>query len=170
MLRNLKISKKIGASFALGLAIFSTIGFIAYQGTTQIVETSHKEKDTYQVLNQLEGLITRIKDAETGQRGYIITGRDSYLQPYIESRKVVEREIKDLQNLTKSNPNQQRRLETLEPQIRSKLAELQETIELRKTKGFAAASEVVLTDRGKNLMDEIRQTVAAMKNEERDLL
>ncbi len=170
MLRNLKISKKIGASFALGLAIFSTIGFIAYLGTTQIVETSRKEKDTYQVLNQLEGLITKIKDAETGQRGYIITGRESYLQPYNQSLKTVDREIKDIQNLTKSNPNQQRRLETLEQQIRGKLAELQETIELRRTKGFAAASEVVLTDRGKNLMDEIRQTVGLMENEERGLL
>ena len=170
MLRNLKISKKIGASFALGLAIFSTIGFIAYQGTTQIVETSHKEKDTYQVLNQLEGLITKIKDAETGQRGYIITGRDSYLQPYNESLKTVDREIKDIQELTKSNPNQQRRLETLEQKIHGKLAELQETIELRRTKGFFAASAVVLTDRGKNLMDEIRQTVGLMENEERGLL
>ncbi len=170
MLRNLKISKKIGASFALGLAIFSTIGFIAYQGTTQIVETSHKEKDTYQFLNQLEGLVTKIKDAETGQRGYIITNRESYLEPYNQSVKTVDQEIKNLYKLTKNNPNQQRRLENLEQQIHGKLTELQETIELRRTKGFTVASEVVLTDRGKNLMDDIRHTVGLMKNEEFDLL
>ncbi len=82
MFNRLKIGTKIGVSFALSLATLTTIGLISYQSTNDLIETSRKETHTYQVLSQLEDLNLQLTNAETGQRGYIITGEQRYLEPY----------------------------------------------------------------------------------------
>src|SRR5258708_14465177 len=77
-----------------------------------------------------------------------------------------------MRDLTRDNPLQQRRLDTLEPLIAGKFAELKETIDLRRdpVKGFEAARQVVISDKGKGLMDELRKVVHDMEGEENDLL
>ncbi len=81
MLNRLKIGTKIGASFGLGLAFLTVIGLMSYQSTNELIENSRKEKHTYQVLGQLEDLTSQMKNVETGQRGYLITGEERYLEP-----------------------------------------------------------------------------------------
>src|SRR2546421_669891 len=76
----------------------------------------------------------------------------------------------NLKNLTSDNPNQQRRIQILEPLVERKLAELQRTIDLRKNEGLAAANRVVLEGSGKYWMDQLRAVIVEMKNEETDLL
>ena len=170
MLNRLKIGTKIGLGFALGLAIFSVVGFIAYRGTHQLVESARQETHTYQVLSELEEILSLTKDAETGQRGYILTGEPRYLEPYQAAIDKLEQKIRDVRQLTADNPNQQRNIEALEPLVNSKLAELKETIDLRRTKGVDAALVVIRSDRGRQLMDEIRRTIGQMAVKERDLL
>ena len=170
MLNKLKIGTKIGASFALGVVIFATISLVRYRDITQLIATARQETHTYKVIGELEELSSQIKNAETGQRGYIITGEKQYLEPYNAAIKVLEQEVKILRGLTADSPNQQRRLDTLEPLLNSKLAELRETITLRQNQGFAASLQVVLTDRGKQLMDDIHRVILQMENEERELL
>ena len=170
MLNNLKIGTKIGVSFALGLTILTVIGVVAHKSTTQLIATARREAHTYEVLRELEQLNSQVKNAETGQRGYLITGEQRYLEPYNAAVKMLQPNLKALRISTADNPNQQRRLDVLEPLIASKLAELQETINLRTNQGFEAALKVVLTDRGKNLMDNIRQVLINMETEERKLL
>ncbi len=171
MLNRLRIGTKIGASFALGLAFLVALAAIAYRSTNQLINTSKLEAHTYQVIGLIEKLRSRLKDAETGQRGYILTGKDSYLQPYTEAVSTLDGQTRsELRELTKDNPVQQRRLDTLDPLIRAKLAELNQTVELRQQKGLAAAQAVVATDRGKQLMDNIRSVLSAMEADERRLL
>jgi CheY-like chemotaxis protein/signal transduction histidine kinase/CHASE3 domain sensor protein len=170
MLNRLKIGTKIGVSFALSLATLATIGLISYQSTNELIETSRKEKHTYQVLSQLEDLNLQLTNAETGQRGYVITGEQRYLEPYNTAISILEQKVKELQRLTSDNPNQQMRLDVLQPLITKKLGELQETIDLRQNQGFESAQKVVLTDQGKQLMGEIREVILAMRNEENLLL
>jgi hypothetical protein len=170
MLNRLKIGTKIGGSFALGLALLTAIGLISYQSTNELIENSRKEKQTYHVLGQLEDLTSQMKNAETGQRGYLITGEERYLEPYNDAIPVVDQVFKQLQRLTEDNPNQQQRLNILQPLIAQKLAELEETIALRRNQGFDAAQKVVLTNQGKELMDKIRKVTFDMANEERQLL
>ncbi|MCY7272879.1 MAG: CHASE3 domain-containing protein, partial [Phormidesmis sp. CAN_BIN44] len=170
MLNRLKIGTKIGSGFALGLAIFSVVGFIAYRGTHQLVESAREEAHTYQVLNGLDEILSLAKDAETGQRGYILTGEPRYLEPYQSAIKKLEQQTKDVRELTADNPNQQRNLDALEPAIKGKLAELQETIDLRRTKGIEASLTVIRSDRGKQLMDEIRRIIGQMEAKEQELL
>ena len=170
MFNRLKIGNKIGISFALSLATLTTIGLISYQSTNDLIETSVNENHTYQVLSQLEDLNLQLTNAETGQRGYVITGKQSYLEPYNAAINVLDQKVNELQRLTADNPNQQRRLDILQSLIANKLAELKETIDLRQNQSFEASQKVVLTDQGKQLMGEIRKVILAMENEENVLL
>ncbi|AVH70402.1 response regulator [Nostoc sp. 'Lobaria pulmonaria (5183) cyanobiont'] len=170
MLNRLKIGTKIGASFALSLATLATIGLISYQSTNQLIETSSKETHTYKVLSQLEDLNLQLTNAETGQRGYVLTGEQRYLEPYNAAIQVLDQKLKVLQNLTADNPKQQQQLDILQPLITQKLDELKETIDLRQNQGFEASVKVVLTDRGKQLMSEIRKVIQTMEHEENTLL
>uniref|UniRef100_UPI002FF8E484 response regulator n=1 Tax=Nostoc sp. TaxID=1180 RepID=UPI002FF8E484 len=170
MLKRSKIGIKIGISFALSLATLTTIGLISYQSTNELIKTSRQENHTYQVLSQLEDLNLQVTNAETGQRGYIITGEQRYLEPYNAAIQVLNQKVEELQRLTADNPNQQSRLDTLQSLIAQKQAELKETIDLRQNQSFEAAQKVVLTDRGKQLMTEIRKVIQAMKTEENKLL
>jgi methyl-accepting chemotaxis protein len=169
----LNVGMKLGLGFGLALAILVTIGTVAYRSTNKLTETAEWVAHTHQVLVTLESALSIMKDAETGQRGYIITGEDSYLEPYNGSRTMVDQEIKALRELTKDNPNQQRRLDILEPLITGKegrFAALQERIDMRKELGFEAASKAMLTGKGKKIMDEIRKVVDEMQSEEDALL
>ena len=111
-----------------------------------------------------------LNDAETGQRGFLLTGEERYLEPYTNSIVAIKETVAEVKELTSDNPEQQRRIETLQTEIDAKYAELQETIDLRKETGFDAALAVVLTDQGKEVMDRIRGTVEQMMAEEESLL
>jgi len=164
------VGTKIGTGYSLALIILVILGLVSYRNTTGLIEAAKMETHTYQVLQNLERVLSTLKDAETGQRGYIITGSDRYLDPYRTGASDVNQTIKNLRALTEDNPNQQRRLDALGPLIAVKLAELKETIDLRKGKGFDAAVKVVRTDNGKKAMDDIRKVITEMGDEERMLL
>ena len=166
------IGAKIGGGFALALAALIVIGMVSYRTTTRLVETAGLVAHTHQVLETLERLVSFLKDAETGQRGFLITGEERYLEPYTAALPLIEATLKEIRELTQDNQNQQRRLDTLETPVRAKLAELNETIELRRNpqRGFEEARQVVVTDRGKDFMDAARRVVSEMENEENTLL
>ena len=162
--------RKIGAGFAVPLAILIAIGLVSYRSTSRLIETSHQVTHTYAVLTDLERVLSALKDAETGQRGYLLTGTERYLDPYSAAVRSIDADVKNLRKLTADNPNQQRRLDALEPLVAAKLEELRETIDLRKQKGLEAAVSVVQTERGKRIMDDIRKSIDEMNNEENALL
>lgn len=164
------VGTKIGAGYALALFILVVLGVVSYQNTTGLIENSRQKVHTYQELESLEKVLSNLKDTETGQRGYIITGEDSYLEPYRSGISAVNQTIQHLREMTSDNPNQQRRIDAIEPLVAAKLAELNETIDLRKNKGFDAAAKVVRTDKGKNVMDDIRKVIKEIDTEERMLL
>ncbi|BBD68291.1 multi-sensor hybrid histidine kinase [Nostoc commune NIES-4072] len=170
MLKSLKIGTKIGISFALSLATLATIGLISYQSTNELIETSARESHTYQVLSELEDLNLQLTNAETGQRGYIITGEQRYLEPYNAAIEVLNQKVNELQRLTADNLNQQNRLDILQPLLTERMAVMKDVIELRQSQGLEASQKAVLTDQGKQLMDNIQKVIQAMKNEENALL
>ena len=164
------IGKKLLAGFGLGLTILIIIGSVSYRSMATLLETANWVTHTHEVLTKLESVLSVLKDVETGQRGYLITGDVQYLEPYDAAISKLKRVYKEVKDLTKDNPGQQGRLDLVMPLIEKKLAELRETIELRKGVGFEAALEVVLTNRGKTIMDDIRVVLGAMQEEERRLL
>lgn len=164
------IGSKIAGSFGIALAILLLVGGVSYNSTVKLIESADSVRHTHQVITTVQQVLSAMKDAETGQRGYVITGEPRYLEPYQGAREAVRVGVKELRELTVDNPHQQQRLSSLEPLVDNKFAELQETIDLRRTKGFAAAAQVVLTDKGKNTMDNIRKLIAEMEDEENRLL
>jgi len=167
---NWTIKKKLFAAFGLALLIMLVVAALAYRGTTRLVQTAGWVSHTYQVLEQVATVETSLKDAETGQRGFLITGEDRYLEPYNASRKGVDGAVAGLRRLTSDNAKQQARLDKLDPLINAKYAEMQETVDLRRAKGFDEARKLVISDRGKKVMDDIRQLLDDMDGDERGLL
>ncbi|RYD20466.1 MAG: response regulator [Verrucomicrobiaceae bacterium] len=118
------------------------------------------------VISVLDSVRSLMKDAETGQRGFLITGDEKYLQPYYSSRTGIDVEVARLKEFSKRSTAQANVIPQVEAQIASKLEELEETIQLRRGEGFEAARAVVLTDRGKQTMDDLRDNLELMKRQE----
>jgi methyl-accepting chemotaxis protein len=163
------IGTKIGSGFGLALVMLTIVGAVSYDSTSKLIISAAWVQHTHEILNELGDLLSGMKDAETGQRGYVLTGEARYLEPYQGARDYVDQKLKYVRELTSDNPIQQQRLTAIEPLIASKFTELQETIDLRRTKGFAAAKQVVVTDRGESAMDSIRKLVGEMRDEETEL-
>lgn len=162
--------KKIAVGFALSIALLIGIGAVAYRSLVMLVDTSHSVTHTYAVLESQERLLSLMKDAETGQRGYVITGSDPFLDPYNAAVKDIPAEIGNLRELIADNPAQQKRLERADELLKAKLAELKRVIDLRRKSGLDAAAKVIITGLGKELMDDLRTVFAQMEQEERGLL
>jgi diguanylate cyclase (GGDEF)-like protein/PAS domain S-box-containing protein len=164
------VEKKIAVGFALMLAILLAVGFISYRNTRKLIRDSNLVAHSHDVLDELDGTLSAIKDAETGQRGYIITGDEEYLKPYKTALPVINHHLEQLRQLTITDSEQPRRLAELEREIADRLQAMTEVIELRRTSGFAAAERAISTGRGKRLMDTLRNTVAEMSERENALL
>jgi PAS domain S-box-containing protein len=108
-------------------------------------------------------MLSALKDAETGQRGYLLTGKKRYLDPYNAALSSIRTHLAELKKDAAAIPASQVAVSRLEHLIAAKQAELDATIQLRETKGLDAALEIVLTGEGRQVMQEIRTTCAAIE-------
>ena len=162
--------RKIAAGFTLAFLLLTVIGAVAYRSINSLTTTSRSVTHTHEVLEHISEMIGLLKDAETGQRGYIITGNDSFLEPYRNAVDTMPKVVEKLRSLTSDNPSQQKRLDEAAPLIKAKLAELQQTIDLRRKGDLAQTTRIVVEGTGKKFMDDLRAVAARMEHEERDLL
>ncbi|MGM3307099.1 GAF domain-containing protein [Anabaena sp. WFMT] len=167
---HIQFFKRVSAGFGLASAILVIIAGVYYQNTKFFITTSNQVTKIQEQINKQEKFLSLMKDAETGGRGYILTGDKSYLEPYQKAVNKINQEIKSLKSLTIDQPNQQQRILILEELTSAKLALIKQTIDLRQEKGFAASLQVILTNQGKNLMDNIREVIDEMEKEEEVLL
>lgn len=170
MAQSWTFGKRIALAFGVSLAILFVVGAVAFRSTDALIENDHMVTHTHAVLEELARLLSITSDAETGQRGFLLTGDEAYLGPYQSATAAVAGVVADLRKLTADNPRQQARLDEAEPLIFAKLAELKHTIDLRRTQGFDAALKVVVSGEGKKAMDDLRKVAGAMDREERELL
>ena len=170
MFSNWTVSKRLVVSFGLAALTLVVIAVASYRNTNRLIENDGWVAHTYQVQNGLADLLSELKDAETGQRGYIITGDDSYLAPYQSGITAVKSTFDEVRRLTADNPGQQRRLTNLSPLIDAKLAELKQTIDVRRNEGLEAATKIIVSNSGKTYMDQARAIIAAADQDEKELL
>ncbi|HEY4650530.1 MAG TPA: CHASE3 domain-containing protein, partial [Pontibacter sp.] len=127
-------------------------------------------KHTHLVLEGSKELLSNLKDAETGQRGYIITADEAFLEPFYMALERNDQLFKTLQKLTADNQAQQQRLAEAEKLIREKLAFTHRVINVRRHEGERAAVSLVSTAEGKNVMDQIREIFRQVEAAEERLL
>ncbi|MDQ3749755.1 MAG: CHASE3 domain-containing protein, partial [Acidobacteriota bacterium] len=128
------------------------------------------EKQTQEVFLRLDHALTLAIDAETGGRGFVITGNESFLEPYKNASPKFKENFAQLRILIANNPNQTEKLAKLERLIDEKLNFINRSIEIRRTYGLNATIEQTNSGEGKALMDEIRLLIGTMKSEEESLL
>ena len=156
--------------FVVIIALLTLNSGVTYFNTIQLINNDRWVTHTYKVITNLETILSLVKDAETGGRGFVITGQDSYLVPFTDAENGLTPEIDRLAEFTKDNPAQAARIPVLRDQIAARLALSRQAISLRRSGGFASAQRFVSTGAGKAEMDSLRQTISLMLAEESTLL
>lgn len=156
---------------ALGsAALVLLVGGVSFASVTRLLRVAQAVDHSERVLDQLDALLLHIQDAESGQRGFLLTGDSTYLAPYHLALVKIGTDTAAFRRMMADSPVQRRALDVLGTQVAKKLAELDTTITLRQRSGFPAAVAIVQTGLGKELMEDIRRTVRSMETEERSLL
>jgi len=107
-------------SFLLIVIVFLVISISTFINVNKLVSTSDIERHTIEVQEHLVHILSNLSDAETGQRGYLLTGELKYLEPYNSGIFLVNEEVAKVKRLTEDNPNQQTRIANLELLIEAK--------------------------------------------------
>jgi two-component system sensor histidine kinase/response regulator len=159
----------LALAIALVVALLSASVGVSVANTRRLAENHRRVVHTIELLRRLEAVLSTMKDAETGQRGFVMTGRDEYLEPYLSALESIEETVNAIgPDFEESGKGEQ--FHTLKSEIGRKLDELRETVALRRDRGFDAAIQVIQTDRGRLAMDRIRGIVAGAEDSERSLL
>jgi PAS domain S-box-containing protein len=156
--------------FALACVLLVVVGWATFRRMTDMLEANRWVDRALTTRAELEVLVSFAKDAETGERGFLITDDRSYLGPYDVARASVGGHLDRLRALIADNPKQQANLATLDRLIQRRLAQLRATITARWREGFEAAARLEATGEGKRIMDDLRVVAAAMQAEEDRLL
>jgi signal transduction histidine kinase len=142
----------------------------AFQAVRTLATNAFWLAHSWQVVHQVERVLGSTVNAETGERGYLISGMDSYLEPYTAARRELPGELAHLHSLTSDNPSQQDRVRDLLATVDRRILVLQRAIELRRQSGPDMAAPLLLGGPGKIEMDRIRAICDAMEAEEDRLL
>jgi signal transduction histidine kinase/DNA-binding response OmpR family regulator len=163
-----RVPISVGLSAVVLLMI--ALGALSYDSAEQLKNARNKVEHTYQVLLGLETFVSTLKDAETGQRGYLLTGRPVYLTPFHSARAQISKEVQVFRGLVHDNPEQMARFDQLYELAQQKIEMIETSIDLKaanKTKDVAA---LIDSERGRELMDRIRSIVDEMRQVENKLL
>lgn len=128
----------------------------AYGCSSSLVEIQKEFDTSYAMRSANQKTLISLLDAETGQRGYILTGKESYLESYYRGIAVIPESIDTYERLT-LDPDQKKFFENLRPMLRDKLEEMAATIQDRRSQGFRVALREVSKDRGKTIMETVRE-------------
>ena len=164
------LERKVRFGFALAAVALIAVGILTYISVLRFRQDAGLVDHTHKVLNALSELRSSITAAESGQRGYVITGREEYLQPYQASVQAVDQNIQRLDDLTTDNLVQQQNLNSLKPLVAQRLALMDARIELRRTQGFEAAQASMAATQNQSVQEAIRAAVKSMGTEESRLL
>jgi signal transduction histidine kinase len=153
--------------FLIGTALLSVLlaGF-AYWVSTEHVRAVQQTLQTAAFLEHVDQLLLTVDDAETGQRGYLLTGKREYLAPFLQAEQEVSRRMAEVERTGDSSGISIADLTRLRKLIEDKMAELQKTIRFQDSGQHAAALAEVETGRGHSLMTEIREMVASIQRQE----
>ncbi len=160
----------VTGGFALALAILLVVTGLSFHNTRRLTEAREWVGHSYLVIVKLEKILTRLDDVESGNRGYILTGQEAYLEPFTAANANLDQDFKELKLITADNPSQQGRAAQLESKAATRRSIAAEGTRRRRDVGFEAAQQWILLGTGKREMDQIRSLIAEMEVAEQELL
>ena len=164
--RSVTLAEKVTLAFVVGVVYLAVVGAIAYSSVSRFADTTERATRTHVVLRSLEETFSLVTGAETGSRGFVITGDARYLEPYRNAELTAAARLESLGSLIADDPRQGGRLEQLIPLVARRFAMLDESVRLRASGGFEDAASAARTGRARLVMDSIRAIVDSMSADE----
>lgn len=157
-----KVARTVWAGVTIGIVLLVVNLALSVANTRTLRQESTGLLRSNELLLALDGVLTLVVDAETGQRGFVITGQPEYLAPYRNAVASIQTQMDKLQALTAEDPVLQSSMADIRHHIGARLGELDLTIALRQRKGFDLTKEVIALGSGQADMNALRAAVAAM--------
>jgi CHASE3 domain sensor protein len=145
------------------------VGALAYDRARTVVRDVQEVGRSHEIIEGSDALLTRAIDAETGQRAYLLTGDETFLDPYLGARADIARSLDGLRRLVRADSSQIARLAAIERLVPERFALLDTAIDLRRSGAVAEATSAALLRAGKLKMDQLRSLVADLQGRERPL-
>ena len=170
-LENMKIRTKLISAFSLIILVFAAMSGVIYYYIVEIRSAQEWNEHTYQVLNEMDAAVAAMVDQETGVRAYLVSGEQTFLDPYKKGRIAFERHWGKAKELTADNPAQQARLDDLLRNAQGWQREVAgKEVDLMAGGQVDQARALLTSAAGKKFMDDIRNKAEEIMAGERDLL
>ncbi len=151
----LKTNQKMNATLIVAILLVALGVAAAFWSFGRVRQTAEARKHTYTVIIQALELLSDLQDAETGQRGFLLTGDEAFLEPYLAVRDTLDGTRSELRKQT-TIPEALANLDAMSPRIDEKVLDLSQTIEMRRRNEMPALLKRVSAGYGKRMMDAIR--------------
>ena len=164
VVRGRRLSAASGVFVIMAIVVISST-IVTYLFGQRVIQTRALRAAHLEVITEAGQLLSTLKDAETGQRGFTITGDPKYLEPYNAARERLAKEIETLRTVTQvSVPKSE--IDAIADVAQRRLSQLQRVIDLRQTQGFDAAAALVRSGAGKQTMDSARAEISRLQDEQ----
>jgi len=160
-------TKNLLFGYGLSLLLLLISSIASYISIQNLLQSSKEVERTNQVIRELENTISILKDAETGQRGFLLTNMEEFLEPYNGAYEKAETSINLIRDLTKNNPVQQKNCDELQKVVLKRIKRLDEVLSFKKSYKNVDIKDMLV---GKVYMDKARALVKTMSNEENKVL
>jgi two-component system CheB/CheR fusion protein len=162
-------NRNLAGSIVVALAVIG-LAWLQQSATEELLDTTRRVEHTREVEGELQTMLSALREAETGQRGFLIDGDASYLEPYDRAIGRVDRHLALVQKLLVDEPVQRRSLRDLRRLVATKLEEMAATLRLYNSGDRPAALQVFRSGAGLRIMDQIQDLTDAMRAQETSLL
>ncbi|KAF0179973.1 MAG: PAS domain-containing protein [Limisphaerales bacterium] len=168
-MKPLSIKTKLFGGFGLALVILAGTAFASWRSLQALIAAQELVARTESVITEVEKLLVETLDTQTGARGFVITGDEAFLKPFLSSQAALPGQVALLRRLVADNPAQAQRLAELDGLCRARLEIAGQLVQMRRERGFDNAVLSPLVQRGKETMDKIRVQVRELKREQEAL-
>jgi len=164
------VGRKIGAGYIIAVLNLVIIGFLSYANVREFLVRTQWVNHTYEVIDYLGGISIDFSNIQNGERGYVVTKDDKFLKRYELGLSKIDDDISALRTLTADNPAQRQRANLLQSIIAKGTSISQEQVRLEKAGNHEAAIASVKAGEGRQIMDQVEQLTAKLRQAEDDLL
>jgi diguanylate cyclase (GGDEF)-like protein len=161
---------RISLGFVAAFMLLAANAVVSYVMLDKLVSAARLVAQTEQTIRLLGDVRASLIDAEAGQRNYVFTGEDRFLESYLGAQPLINAKLKDLVRLSADDAEERGRLVALENLIGKKFDGMSATINARRGKGVAAGTVLMQNPQGKVLTDGIRRVIGEMQNREEVVL